>query len=232
MSIAKLHYFKGRGRAETTRWMLAINNVDFINVSLENHNDFETLKSTDNLPFNQLPLLELDGLNLSQSSAMVSFLARKGDFYGDTDEDAVLCDMVVGAVGDFNIPAMQFPFKADEQNASSDLDASLTKFGKHFETVLKRNDGDFVLGQKLSVADVILAESLTSFIEFAPACLGGYPLLQKLQQTVVSEPSIKNYLISANRWRLPDDQYVIDIARVLCRALPPHMPEPERFVNK
>ena len=45
MKPAKLHYFKGRGRAETTRWMLAINNIDFINISLEDYNDFEKIKA-------------------------------------------------------------------------------------------------------------------------------------------------------------------------------------------
>jgi len=81
MKPAKLHYFKGRGRAETTRWMLAINNIDFINISLEDYNDFDNLKTSGKLPFNQLPLLELDDLKLSQSNAMISFLARRGDLW-------------------------------------------------------------------------------------------------------------------------------------------------------
>ena len=231
MKRAKLHYFKGRGRAETTRWMLAINNIDFINVSLEDHNDFDNLKASGKLPFNQLPLLELDDLKLSQSSAMISFLARRGDFYGKTNEDAVRCDMLVGAVGDFNVPAMQFTFKAHKDEASRDLDESLKKFGKHFEFILTQNEGEFLVGQKLSVADIIMAESLTSFIEFCPTCLNNYPLLKQLQEKVVSEHNINEYLNSSNRWRLPDEQYVIDIARVLCRPLPSHMPEPNRFVK-
>ena len=231
MKRAKLHYFKGRGRAETTRWMLAINNIDFINISLEDYNDFDDLKASGKLPFNQLPLLELDDLKLSQSSAMISFLARRGDFYGKTNEDAVRCDMLVGAVGDFNVPAMQFTFKADKDEASRDLDESLKKFGKHFEFILTQNEGEFLVGQKLSVADIIMAESLTSFIEFCPTCLNNYPLLKQLQEKVVSEHNINEYLNSSNRWRLPDEQYVIDIARVLCRPLPSHMPEPNRFVK-
>jgi glutathione S-transferase len=231
MKPAKLHYFKGRGRAETTRWMLAINNIDFINISLDDHNDFDALKASEKLPFNQLPLLELDDLKLSQSNAMISFLARRGDLYGKTDEEAVRCDMLVGVVGDFNIPAMQFPFKADKDEASRDLDASLGKFGKHFEFILTHNEGEFLVGPKLSVADVIMGESLTSFIEFSPTCLNNYPQLKQLQERVVSEHNINEYLNSANRWRLPDDQYVIDIARVLCRPLPLHMFEPNRFVK-
>ena len=231
MKPAKLHCFKGRGRAETTRWMLAINNIDFINISLEDYNDFDSLKASGKLPFNQLPLLELDDLRLSQSSAMISFLARRGDLYGKTNEDAVRCDMLVGAVGDFNVPAMQFTFKADKDEASRDLDESLKKFGKHFQFILTQNEGDFLVGQKLSVADIIMAESLTSFIEFYPTCLNNYPLLKQLQEKVVSEHNINKYLNSSNRWRLPDEQYVIDIARVLCRPLPSHMSEPNRFVK-
>ena len=231
MKHAKLHYFKGRGRAETTRWMLAINNIDFINISLEDYNDFDDLKASGKLPFNQLPLLELDDLKLSQSSAMISFLARRGDLYGKTNEDAVRCDMLVGAVGDFNVPAMQFTFKADKDEASRDLDESLKKFGKHFEFILTQNEGEFLVGQKLSVADIIMVESLTSFIEFCPTCLNNYPLLKQLQEKVVSEHNINEYLNSSNRWRLPDEQYIIDIARVLCRPLPSHMSEPNRFVK-
>ena len=231
MNPAKLYYFKGRGRAETTRWMLAINNIDFINISLEDYNDFDNLKASGKLPFNQLPLLELDDLKLSQSSAMISFLARRGDLYGTTDAEAVGCDMLVGAVGDFNVPAMQFAFKADKDEASRDLDDSLKKFGKHFEFILTKNEGEFLVGQKLSVADIIMGESLTSFIEFSPNCLNNYPQLKQLQEKVVSEHNMKEYLNSGNRWRLPDEQYVIDIARVLCRPLPSHMSEPNRFVK-
>ena len=139
--------------------------------------------------------------------------------------------MLVGAVGDFNVPAMQFTFKADKDEASRDLDESLKKLGKHFEFILTQNEGEFLVGQKLSVADIIMAESLTSFIEFCPTCLNNYPLLKQLQEKVVSEHNINEYLNSSNRWRLPDEQYVIDIARVLCRPLPSHMSEPNRFVK-
>ena len=231
MNPVKLHYFKGRGRAETTRWMLAINNIDFINISLEDHTDFDILKASGKLPFNQLPLLEIDNIKLSQSSAMISYLARRGDLYGKTKEEASRCDMLLGAVGDFNIPALQFAFKADKDGALRDLDASLKRFGKHFEFALSQNKTPFLVGKKTSMADIIMGESLTSFIEFSPNCLDNYPQLKRFQENVVSEKNIKEYLNSDNRWPLPDEQYVIDIARVLCRPLPSHMADPNRFVK-
>ena len=115
--FAKLHYFKGRGRAETTRWMLAANQIEFENAPLATPEDFDTLKKSEKLPFNQLPLLEIDGLNLSQSAAMVGYLARRGGFYGNDANEAVRCEMIAGAVADFNPPAMQFAFQPDPEIA-------------------------------------------------------------------------------------------------------------------
>ena len=230
MTTAKLHYFKGRGRAEIIRWMLAANNINFANISLKDHNDFSLLKNSGKLPFNQLPLLQINDLNLSQSGAIVSYLARLGNFYGDTSTDVVWCDMLFGAIGDFNQPAMQFAFKANKKTASKDLDSSLNKFGHHFEFILNKNGGTFLVGTHLTFVDIILAESLTSFKEFSPDCLENYPLLSSLQESVTSESKISNYLKSTNRWCLPNDQYIIDIARVLRRRLPSHMSNPNRFI--
>ena len=83
--ITKLHYFNGRGRAETTRWMLAVNQIAFENVSVETPEALAALRATGKLPFDQMPLLEVDGLNLSQSSAMIRYLARRGGFVADID---------------------------------------------------------------------------------------------------------------------------------------------------
>jgi len=227
---AKLHYFKGRGRAETTRWMLAVNEIEFENVSLSNPADFENLKSAQKLLFNQLPLLEIDGLNLSQSAAMIGYLARRGGLYGDGAVEAVGCDMIAGATADFNTPAMQFAFQPDPEVAKQGLHASIVKFCPHFARILERNGGEFLVGARRSLADVVLAESLTSYLEIISDCLNDFPGVKDLQARVIAEPGVAAYLRSPNRWRHPDDQYVIDIAAVLERALPSHMPDPDRFI--
>ena len=157
------------------------------------------------------------------------------DFYAPTvymtDEDAVWCDMLIGAINDFNTPAMQFAFKQNRREASKDLDVSLKKFGNHFKFRLTQNGGQFLVGKSLSSADILLAEALTSFIEFSPDCLVNYPCLMEFRNRIVSEPNIKSYLTSTNRWRLPDDQYVIDVAKVLRRPLPLHFEQRHRFVQ-
>lgn len=60
-NTARLHYFLGRGRAETTRWMLAFNQIDFINIPIKTPKELSLLRASGKLPFDQMPLLEIDG---------------------------------------------------------------------------------------------------------------------------------------------------------------------------
>jgi glutathione S-transferase len=228
--MVNLHYFMGRGRAETTRWMLAVNRIEFENRPLANAEDFDALKATGKLPFNQLPLLEIDGRNLSQSSAMTRYLARKGEFYGDGPDDWVMCDMVAGAAADFAEAALQYAFQPTAEAGRALAGRSFDKFAPHFEAVLARNGGEWMVGRRMSFADVLLCEALENYREISPAFFDAAPGLAGLRARVTAHPGIAAYLAGPNRWRMPDAQYVIDVARVLRRALPPHMPDPDRFV--
>lgn len=225
-----LHYFKGRGRAETTRWMLAVNEIAFGNRPITTAEDFEALKATDKLLFNQLPLLEIDGKNLTQSTAITRYLARKGNLYGDTPQDALMCDMVAGAVADFAEAALQFAFQPTADDGTELARRSFQKFAPRLEQLISRNDGEHMAGTRLSFADVLLAEALSNYYEISPGFFETAPLLSGLRTRVVAHPGIAAYLESPNRYPMPDDQYVIDVARVLRRALPAHMPDPNRFV--
>lgn len=230
--MAKLHYFKGRGRAETTRWMLAVNRIDFENIAIETPEALAALRASGKLPFDQMPLLELDGLNLSQSSAMIRYLARRGDLYGDDDGDALWCDMIAGAAADFAETAIQAAFQPSTGIAMASMQARFAKFGSRFEARLASNGGEFCVGRRLSFADVVLVEALTSYLEWLPDLLSETPRLKSLRSRVVEQEGIASYLASRQHYPKADDDYVIAAARVLQRALPAHMPDADRFVVK
>ena len=228
--MTNLHYFKGRGRAETTRWMLAINEITFQNCPLATADDFATLKAADKLLFNQLPLLEIDGKNLTQSTAIIRYLARKGNLYGDSADDVLMCDMIAGATADFAEAALQYAFQPTKDKGGEIATKSFQKFAPRFESLLSGNGGVYLVGSRLSFADVLLTETLSNYHEISPQLFDTTPLLNRLRLHVVSQPGIAAFLASPNRWPMPDDQYVIDVARVLCRALPAHMHDADRFV--
>jgi glutathione S-transferase len=229
MTIATLTYFVGRGRAETTRWMLAVSETPFRNVGLTQPEDFEALRASGRLPFNQLPLLDLDGLELSQSTAMNRHLARRGGFYGDEDVERTMIDMVAGAVADFVEPALSAPFQPTPEQARANLETAMRKFGDRFEARLADGRKN-VAGGRLSFADVVLAEATTHYVEIAADILDRTPRLAAHRKRVTAHQGIAAYLASPERWPLADADYVISVAKVLRRALPPHFPDADRFV--
>ncbi|MFT5509886.1 MAG: glutathione S-transferase [Hyphomicrobiaceae bacterium] len=229
--MTHLHYFKGRGRAETTRWMLAINRIEFENVPIETPEALAALRASGKLPFDQMPLLEINGLRLSQSSAMIRYLARLGGFYGASDIDAVWCDMIAGAAADFAEAAMQAAFQPTEDIAIAALRTRFEKFSPTFEARLTENGTGFCVGERMTFADVVLAEALSAYLEWCPDILANTPLLDTLHERVSNAPGVASYLHSAQRYSRAGDDYVIDIARVLQRALPPHMPDAGRFIS-
>lgn len=230
MSIARLTYFRGRGRAETTRWMLAACDVPFVNVPIETPEALAALRASGKLPFDQMPLLEIDGLNLSQSSAMIRYLARQHDMYGANDAEATWCDLVAGVVADFSETAMQAAFKPTEAIACEEMRARFKKFGPCFEARLAAQGSGFIAGDSMTFADIVLAEGISLYLEWCPETLDESPLLADLFQRVTSLAGIRQYLDSDLRYPKPGDEYVVSAARVLRRALPAHMPDADRFV--
>ena len=229
--IVKLFYFLGRGRAETTRWMLSINEINFINVPINTPEDLLKLRNTGKLPFDQMPLLEINGMYLSQSVAMVKYLARLGGYYGSNDKEALYCDMFAGAISDFAETAMQAPFQPSNNLALETLRNRFQKFSPKFELRIKENGNDLCVGNKITFADILLTEALNSYIEWIPNLLNGSRILSSLYERIMNEKAIKSYLNSKQRYPKPDINYVIDVARVLKRTLPPHMEDSNRFVN-
>ena len=227
-NLVKLHYFPGRGRAETTRWMLAINHIKFENVPIETPEMLLALRASGKLPFDQMPLLEIEEQNLSQSSAMIRYLARSGEYYGSTEQDAVWCDMIAGAVADFAETSLQAAFQPSKEVAVKALQERFNKFGPRFESRLSRNG--LCAGGKLTFADVLLAEAVNSYLEWIPDILNKTPFLDDLYKKVIATSGISAYLKSSLRYSMSGSKYVIACARVLQRALPSHMPDPNRFV--
>ena len=230
-NTAKLHYFLGRGRAETTRWMLAFNQIDFVNIPIKNAEDLSLLRASEKLPFDQMPLLEIDGKCLSQSSAMVRYLARLGDLYGSDDNEAILCDMFAGAIADFAESSMQAAFQSSQEIAINTLKERFNKFSPKFEARIKENGFTLCVGNKITFVDILLTEALNAYIEWIPNLLKKDTFLYSLYEKIIHQPGIKLYLSSEQRYPKPDQNYVIDVASVLQRALPSHMQDVNRFVK-
>ena len=97
MSEIKLTHYNAKGKAETSRLILALAGQKYEDKRIEPA-DMADLKPS--LPFGQLPVLEYKGETLSQSMAIAKFLAQEFGLAGSNNLEAAKIDEIVDAISD------------------------------------------------------------------------------------------------------------------------------------
>ncbi|KAM4786832.1 glutathione S-transferase-like isoform 1-T1 [Cyanocitta cristata] len=177
----KLHYFNGRGRMEPIRWLLAAAGVEFEESYLEKKEDLTKLQQDGSLLFQQVPMVEIDGMKLVQTRAIANYIATKYNLYGKDLKERALIDMYVEGMFDLNelLKSCVFqPADKKEQHFTNMMDKATNRYFPVFEKVLKEHGKDFLVGNQLSRADVQLLEIILMAEEFKPDILAKFPLLQ------------------------------------------------------
>jgi glutathione S-transferase len=205
--IVRLTYFQGYGLAEQARWMVAaVVGDNWENVGFEAREEFLKLRDDDMLLFNQVPLLEIDGLRLVQGQAIVRYLARKGGLDGKTDVEKVVVDMVCENIKDVRGPSASLPFSDDKESVLANAVALVDKFFPRIEKLLVENNGKFV-SSGMSVADILVAEAVHELFTDGKMVnqkvLEQYPNILAVYKNVIALPNIASYLASDKRYPFP-----------------------------
>uniref|UniRef100_A0A8C5TN27 Glutathione S-transferase n=1 Tax=Malurus cyaneus samueli TaxID=2593467 RepID=A0A8C5TN27_9PASS len=177
----RLTYLNGRGRMEPIRWLLAAAGVEFEEVYLETKEQYDKLIKDGFLLFQQVPLVEIDGMKMVQTRAIMSYIAGKYNLYGKDLKERALIDMYVEGISDLMQMILMFPFSppdAKEKNLDSIKERATNRYFPVFEKVLKQHGQDFLVGNKFSWADVQLMEAILAVEEKVPTVLSGFPQLQ------------------------------------------------------
>ncbi|XP_062427103.1 glutathione S-transferase-like [Rhea pennata] len=212
----KLYYFCGRGRMESIRWLLAAAGVEFEESFLETRDDLLKLEKSGALLFQQVPMVEMDGMKMVQTRAILSYIAAKHNLYGKDLKERVLIDMYVEALMDLDELLMRHPFQpADkrEQDLANIVDKATNRYFPVYEKVLKNHGQDFLVGNQLSKADVLLLEALLMAEECKPDILAKFPLLQSFKARISNVPTIKKFLQPGSQRKPPIEEK--DIPKVM-----------------
>ncbi|XP_051634101.1 glutathione S-transferase-like [Manacus candei] len=202
----KLHYFNGRGRMEPIRWLLAAAGVEFEESFVEKKDDLTKLQKDGSLLFQQVPMVEIDGMKMVQSRAIANYIATKYNLYGKDLKERALIDMYVEGMFDLNEQLMSYNFQpADkkEQHFANVVDKTTNRYFPVFEKVLKDHGQDFLVGNRLSRADVHLLDTILMAEEFKPDILAKFPLLQSFKARISNIPTIKKYLQPGSQRKPP-----------------------------
>ncbi|XP_004644680.1 glutathione S-transferase A4-like [Octodon degus] len=216
-SKPKLYYFRGRGRMESIRWLLAAAGVEFEEEFLETREQYEKLQKDGLLLFGQVPLVEIDGMVLTQTRAILSYLAAKYNLYGKDLKERARIDMYTDGTLDLMLMIASAPFKApgdrDEAYATVTRRAKTCYFPA-FEKILKgHGDEHCLVGNKLSWADIQLLEAVLMVEELDAAALSDFPLLQAFKTRISNVPTIKKFLQPGSAKQPPPDRHYVETVR-------------------
>ncbi|KAG9335834.1 hypothetical protein JZ751_003588 [Albula glossodonta] len=215
----RLTYFNGRGKMESIRWLLAAAGVEFEEVHMTKREEFEKLLQDGSLMFQQVPLVEIDGMQLVQTKAILNYIAAKYNLYGKDIKDRVMIDMYSEGVRDVMEMIMMLPFlSAEDQQAKLEVIESkaISRYLPVYEKVGALTGAEYLVGSQMTCADVHLFEATLMLEEKFPTVLCNFPHIQSFQTRMKSVPAIKKFLQPGSQRRpQPDEVYVKTVKHVL-----------------
>ena len=157
------------------------------------------------MPFRCAPVLEIDGVPVTQSNAMARYVGKMAGLYPEDPMQALYCDEVLGAHEDLlHYIVHTFGLEGDELKRAREelVDGWLSTFIRGFEELLKRGGGEYFADGRLTVADLkafVQVRSLRSgTLDHVPTDLVDRlaPTLAKHEARIASDPLVVAYYAS------------------------------------
>ncbi|XP_058796255.1 glutathione S-transferase-like [Phymastichus coffea] len=194
MTAYKFTYFNAKALGESIRMLFHYGGVEFVDDRV-NFEDWPKIKPS--TPFGQLPVLEVDGKKVVQSSAIARYLAKKFGLAGKDDWEALQIDSTVETIHDLRtkIAAHYYENNAESKAEKLKIAKEMVPFYVNkLDEQVKKNGGYFV-GGKLSWAEFVFV-GLLEYLNYTQGCdiIAKAENLKALRDTVLAIPSIKTWV--------------------------------------
>jgi glutathione S-transferase len=151
----KLTYFDiDGGRAEPIRIAFHAAGIDFEDNRIS-FPEFGEMRS--GTRFNSVPVLEIDGVQVTQSNALSRYAGKMAGLYPTDDLQALYCDEVLGALEDLLHCIVQtFGLEGEELQLAREklVDGWMSTFLRGLDDLLIRGGGEYFADGQLTIADL------------------------------------------------------------------------------
>lgn len=155
MTTYKLTYFDlDGGRGEPIRIAFHVAGIEFDDHRISFAEFQEMRQST---RFHCVPVLEIDGVEFTQSNALSRYVGKLAGLYPDDDLQALYCDEALGSIEDVSHRIVRtFGLEGEElRRAREDLvDGWLSVYLRGLKELLVRGGGEYFADKRLTVADL------------------------------------------------------------------------------
>lgn len=193
----KLVYFNARGRGEVIRFIFAQAGIEYEDKRVAGE---EWAKLKPSTPTGMLPVLEVDGKQLTGSGVIARFLAERFGLAGSNDLENAEIAGILDVINDFMRCMIVMFFEKDEAK-KAELKKKLEEedVPKYWGIIEGRStkngsaDG-WIYGNKPTYADFAIYNALQHITDFVPTFADNFPHLGKLQTAVEALPNIAEWL--------------------------------------
>lgn len=157
----RLYYFPIYGRAEAIRIALRYLEIPYEEeVMLWQKWSFQ--KYSGNYEFQQLPLLEIEGKRLVQSSSILRYICQKHGAYSSSEEEVARIEGIVELRGEIQDIVLPMLYEGNLAGAKAWYDAKMPLiYFPMLEALLADNaagQGRYFVGEKATMADFVMFE--------------------------------------------------------------------------
>jgi glutathione S-transferase len=200
MPQLKLTYFDFHGgRAEPARLALAIGGIAFEDQRFGFPEFAEVRKTT---PFNQVPTLHVDGVQVTQCDAILRFAGKLAGLYPSDPFQALLCDEVMYVVEEAGVklgPSFRMTGEAQKEARLALVNGSMPVYLAWLQSQLIAHGGEYFADKRLTVADLKVFVDVRGLnsgrLDHIPTDLVGQvaPLLNTHMQRIANTPAVAQY---------------------------------------
>ncbi|CAJ0948018.1 unnamed protein product, partial [Mesorhabditis belari] len=205
----KFTYFAVRGKGEFIRQLFALAGVEFEDdrfslgplgraVSRDMEKWGELKKTTH---FGQLPVLKFDGKELAQANAIAKYLGAEFGFNGSNPYEAALLDSIgihyddlFKACRPFYLSWHQISEQPMEEAYKVAVEPGRDEFFPPISKFLQESKSGFIVGEKVSWIDLLVADHCETFTRYNSHYLDKYPEVKAHMEKVHSIPAIKKWI--------------------------------------
>jgi len=203
-----LGYWSIRGLAQPIRLLLAYTETDYEDKRYTlgpapeyDRGEWLTDKVTLGLDFPNLPYYIDGDVKLTQSLAIIRYLARKNKLDGQTEAERLRIELAEQQLVDLNTAFVRLSYDPNFETLKVDYLKNLPDGLKLLSEFL--GDRPYLAGANLSYADFLAYELLDKLVLLAADEVSKFANLKQYQSRIESLPTIANYLKSDRYIRSP-----------------------------
>lgn len=206
MSIPELAYWSIRGLAAPIRMLLEYTDTKFTNKEFDcgpapnfDKSCWFDIKHDLGFDFPNLPYYKDGDIKITQTNAILRYIARKNDLCGKTEKEKALVDMMADVAMDFRNGWVGLCYNPSFDEVKGNylektLPAKLDSYAKFL------GDRQFFCGESPSFPDFHMYELLDQHRMLAPDQIKGHKKLNAFLERFEALPKIKSYMES-DRYR-------------------------------